>query len=163
MGTEGALCSEQVSALCLSLPALVTSSGVLALVCFFIFEAACGIYFPSMGIIKSQYVRALSVVLSAPCSLALAPGHARRRDVDTVHAHAVRKRRYDAERDRSHMMQRVTEVTEGPVASCRASAVRAWPRRLSCVHSQRRSLPQRCHFRMQPHACACVGARGRQR
>eukprot|EP00802_Teleaulax_amphioxeia_P013564 Tamp_13616.p1 GENE.Tamp_13616~~Tamp_13616.p1 ORF type:complete len:472 (-),score=126.06 Tamp_13616:287-1588(-) len=45
-----------VSALCLSLPALVTSSGVLALVCFFIFEAACGIYFPSMGIIKSQYV-----------------------------------------------------------------------------------------------------------
>ena len=49
----------QVSALCLSLPALVTSSGVLALVCFFIFEAACGIYFPSMGIIKSKYVRAL--------------------------------------------------------------------------------------------------------
>jgi len=45
-----------VSALCLSLPALVTSSGVLALICFFIFEAACGVYFPSMGIIKSKYV-----------------------------------------------------------------------------------------------------------
>jgi len=45
-----------VSALCLALPALVTSSGVLALGCFFIFEAACGIYFPSMGIIKSKYV-----------------------------------------------------------------------------------------------------------
>lgn len=45
-----------VSAVCLSLPALVTSSGVLALVCFFVFEAACGIYWPSMGIIKSKYV-----------------------------------------------------------------------------------------------------------
>lgn len=34
----------------------VGCSGVLALVCFFIFEAACGIYWPSMGIIKSKYV-----------------------------------------------------------------------------------------------------------
>jgi len=35
-----------VSALCLALPALVTSSGVLALGCFFIFEAACGVFAP---------------------------------------------------------------------------------------------------------------------
>ena len=45
-----------VAAVSLALPAAVKSSGVLTLVCFFIFEAACGIYWPSIGIVKSKYV-----------------------------------------------------------------------------------------------------------
>ena len=45
-----------VSAARLTLPALATNSGVLAVGCFFIFEAAVGIYWPSIGIVKSLYV-----------------------------------------------------------------------------------------------------------
>ena len=45
-----------LSALCLTLPGLFPSSGALALACFFFFEAAVGVYWPSMGILKSQHV-----------------------------------------------------------------------------------------------------------
>ena len=45
-----------VSAVCLTLPAVYPGSGALALVCFFVFEAAVGVYWPSIGIVKSRYV-----------------------------------------------------------------------------------------------------------
>jgi len=44
------------SALCLALPAVVPSSGVLAVTCFFAFEIAVGVWWPSIGIIKSHFV-----------------------------------------------------------------------------------------------------------
>ena len=45
-----------IAALALTLPAVVTSSGLLTMVCFCVFEVAVGVYWPSIGIIKSQFV-----------------------------------------------------------------------------------------------------------
>ena len=53
----GYMCQHLVvSCWCLFLPALFHRSGLVALGCFFIFEAAVGIYWPSMALIKSRFV-----------------------------------------------------------------------------------------------------------
>ena len=45
-----------VAALSLAVPSLLVANGYVTLTSFCVFEAICGIYWPSMGIIKSKYV-----------------------------------------------------------------------------------------------------------
>mmetsp|Transcript_35556 Transcript_35556/g.55520 ORF Transcript_35556/g.55520 Transcript_35556/m.55520 type:complete len:292 (+) Transcript_35556:1-876(+) len=45
-----------IGAVCLGLPAMGGTNKYVVVVCFFLFEIVCGIYWPSMGIVKSKYV-----------------------------------------------------------------------------------------------------------